>query len=137
MTTGSFLHDNLVLYIGSLPNLATWFPYGRGRTLFILGSLPLYRFIIYIDRHILWCTHFLLLYTVTDRNIPFSGTTVTYYLLSFGNLAVNPVHFLLTEKYQKGQSMYNYIILLFNLKYKCWWFIVIFLLDKHNINAVS
>jgi hypothetical protein len=32
----------LVLYIGSLPNLATWFPYGRGRTLFILGSLPLY-----------------------------------------------------------------------------------------------
>ena len=29
----------LVLYIGSLPNLATWFPCGRGRTLFILGSL--------------------------------------------------------------------------------------------------
>jgi tetrahydromethanopterin S-methyltransferase subunit E len=28
----------LVLYIGSLPNLATWFPCGRGRTLFILGS---------------------------------------------------------------------------------------------------
>jgi hypothetical protein len=39
----------LVLYIGSLPNLATWFPFGRGRTLFILGSLPLYRLIIYID----------------------------------------------------------------------------------------
>jgi hypothetical protein len=48
----------LVLYIGSLPNLATWFPCGRGRTRFILGSLPLYRLIIYIDRHILWCTHF-------------------------------------------------------------------------------
>jgi hypothetical protein len=31
----------------------------RGRTLFILGSLPLYRLIIYIDRRILWCTHFL------------------------------------------------------------------------------
>jgi hypothetical protein len=30
---------NLVLYIGSLPNLATWFPCGSGRTLFILGSL--------------------------------------------------------------------------------------------------
>ena len=30
---------NLVLYIGSLPNLGTWFPCGRGRTLFILGSL--------------------------------------------------------------------------------------------------
>jgi hypothetical protein len=29
----------LVLYIGSLPSLATWFPCGRGRTLFILGSL--------------------------------------------------------------------------------------------------
>jgi hypothetical protein len=28
-----------VLYIGSLPNLATWFPCGRGRTLFILESL--------------------------------------------------------------------------------------------------
>ena len=49
----------LVLYIGSLPNLATWFPCGRGRTLFILGSLPLYRLIIYTDGRILWCTHFL------------------------------------------------------------------------------
>ena len=29
----------LVMYIGSLPNMATWFPSGRGRTLFILGSL--------------------------------------------------------------------------------------------------
>jgi hypothetical protein len=29
----------LVLYIGSVPNLVTWFPCGRGRTLFILGSL--------------------------------------------------------------------------------------------------
>jgi hypothetical protein len=28
-----------------------------------------------------------------------------YYLLSFGNLAVNPVHFLLTEKYQKGNHV--------------------------------
>jgi hypothetical protein len=47
----------LVLYIGSLPKLATWFPCGRGRTLFISGSLPLYRLIIYIDGRILWCTH--------------------------------------------------------------------------------
>jgi len=38
-----------------------------------------------------------MLYTVTERNIAFSGTPVTYYLLSFVNLAVNPVHFLLTE----------------------------------------
>jgi hypothetical protein len=29
----------LVLYIGSLPNLVTWFHCRRGRTLFILGSL--------------------------------------------------------------------------------------------------
>jgi hypothetical protein len=34
-----FCTITLVLYIGSLPNLATWFPGGRGRTLFILGSL--------------------------------------------------------------------------------------------------
>ena len=50
----------LVLYIGTLPSLATWFPCGRGRTLFILGSLLLYLLIIYIDRRILWCTHFCL-----------------------------------------------------------------------------
>ena len=64
----------LVLYIWSLPNLATWFPYGRGRTLFILGSLPFYRLIIYIDVRILWCTHFLLkdnfvFYTMNQINI--------------------------------------------------------------------
>jgi hypothetical protein len=34
-----FCTITLVLYIGSLPNLATWFPFGRGRILFILGSL--------------------------------------------------------------------------------------------------
>jgi hypothetical protein len=58
----------LVLYIGSLPNLTTWLPRGRGRTLFILGSkvkvtvtinIIVYRLIIYIDGCILWCTHFL------------------------------------------------------------------------------
>jgi hypothetical protein len=36
---GHFRTITLVLYIGSLTNLATWFPCGRGRTLFILGSL--------------------------------------------------------------------------------------------------
>jgi hypothetical protein len=55
-----FCTITLVLYIGFLPNLATWFPCGSGRTLFILGSLPLYHLIIYIDGRILWCTHFLL-----------------------------------------------------------------------------
>ena len=66
-----FCTITLVLYIGSLPNLATWFPCRRGRTLFILGSLRskvkvtvtinimFYCLIIYIDGRILWCTHFL------------------------------------------------------------------------------
>jgi hypothetical protein len=49
---------------------------------------------------------------------------------------------MLTEniKTTKGaikQSMNNYIILLFNAKYKRRWINVIFLHDKHNINAVS
>ena len=34
-----FCTITFVLYIESLPNLAKWFPCGRGRTLFILGSL--------------------------------------------------------------------------------------------------
>ena len=42
-----------------------------------------------------------LLFTVTDRNIAFSGTPSTCYLLSFGNLIVNPVHFLLTENIKR------------------------------------
>ena len=41
------------------------------------------------------------------------------------------------RKYQKGQSRDNYTILLFNLNYKRRWINVIFLQDKHNINAVS
>jgi hypothetical protein len=41
------------------------------------------------------------------------------------------------RKYQKGQSRDNYIILLFISKYKRRWINVIFLQDKHNINAVS
>ena len=36
---GRFCTITLVLYIGSLTYMATWFPCGRGRTLFILGSL--------------------------------------------------------------------------------------------------
>jgi len=66
------------------------------------------------------------LYTVTDRNGAFSGTLVTCYLLSFGNLVVNPVSFPVDRKYQKGQSRNNYIILLFNSKYKRRWVNVIF-----------
>ena len=68
-----------------------------------------------------------------------SGTVFWYpfhmfYMLSFGNLVVNPVHFLLTENMKRG---YQGIILLFNLKYQRRWINVIFLQDKHNINAVS
>jgi len=94
-------HITLVLYIGSLPHLTTWFHCGRGRTLFILGllgqrsrslllwieiltlpahmiscltELPLYRLIIYIDRHILWCTHFLLMLIWNTRCLPLQDT---------------------------------------------------------------
>ena len=35
----SFPHNNFSSVIWSLPNMATWFPCRRGRTLFILGSL--------------------------------------------------------------------------------------------------
>ena len=41
------------------------------------------------------------------------------------------------RKYQKGQSRNDYIILLFNLKYKRRWINMIFQQDKHNMNAVS
>ena len=41
------------------------------------------------------------------------------------------------KKYQKGQSRDNDIFLLFNSKYKRQWNNMIFLQDKHNINAVS
>jgi hypothetical protein len=35
------MRNALVLYIGSLLNLTTWFPCGKGKTLFILGELKL------------------------------------------------------------------------------------------------
>jgi hypothetical protein len=69
----------------------------------------------------------LLYYTVTDRNIAFSCTPATYYLLNFGDL-VNTVHLLLTENIKRN----NYIISLFNFKYKRQWINVIFLRDKHS-----
>jgi hypothetical protein len=55
----NFIYSKWPWPLGSLPNLTTWswFPCLRGRTLFILGSLPLYCLIIYRDRHILLCTH--------------------------------------------------------------------------------
>ena len=48
--------------------------------------------------------HFFVHDTVIDRNIAFSGTPVTWYLLSFGNLIVNPAHFLLTENIKRGNQ---------------------------------
>ena len=44
------------------------------------------------------------LYTVTDRNIALSGTPVTCYLLSNGNLIVNPVQFMFTGNIKKGNQ---------------------------------
>ena len=44
------------------------------------------------------------IFIVTDRNIALSGTSVTCYLLSFGNLDVNPVHLLLTENIKRGNQ---------------------------------
>jgi hypothetical protein len=64
------------LYIRSLPNVTTWLPCGTGRMLFILGSKVkvtvtinsnFNRLIIYIDRRILWCTHFLLKSQISKR----------------------------------------------------------------------
>jgi len=45
-------------------------------------------------------TEYFLLYTVTDQNIDLSGTPVTCYPLSLGNIVVNSVQFLL--KISKG-----------------------------------
>ena len=93
MTTGSFRMITLVLYIGSLPILATWFPCGRGRTLFILSSLPLYRLIIYIDGRILWCTHFLFILSWISKQF-FHRISFKYSCLEYGDIvAVVFYHF--------------------------------------------
>ena len=55
-----------------------------------------------------------LLYTVTGRNIAFSDTFVICYLLSFGNLIVHPVHFLLAENINRrnqGIIIYFYYLI--------------------------
>jgi len=63
---------------------------------------------------------------------------VPCYLLSFGKLVVNPVHVSCWQKIIRGNQMiiveFNYLIQ--NIK-KHPWIIVIFLQDKHNINAMS
>ena len=70
---------------------------------------------------------------VTDRNIAFSSTPVMCYLLSFGYLVVNSVHFLLTENIKMSNHGIT-IKLLFNLKYKRRWINVIFFC---RINTMS
>jgi len=57
--------------------------------------------------HVITCTklqHVHDIYTVNDRNDSFSGTPVTGYMLSFGKLVVNPVHFLLTENITRNNQ---------------------------------
>jgi len=58
-------------------------------------------------------------------------------MLSFGNILINAVHFLLTGNIKRGNQGIAIIISLFNSKYKCQWISVIFLQDKHSINVVS
>jgi hypothetical protein len=69
----------------------------------------------------------LLLYTVTDRNIVFSGTLVTCNMLIFGNLVVNPVHFLLTENIKKRDNKgiilwFYYLVQNINVDALMWFF---------------
>jgi hypothetical protein len=60
LATGLFPHDNFSSVYWIFTKLGHMIYLWKGlRTLFILGSLPLYRLIIYIDGRILWCTHFL------------------------------------------------------------------------------
>jgi len=73
-----------------------------------------------------WLNNFVL-FSVTDQHLAFSG--VTYYLLRFWNLVVNPVD----KKHQKGQIRDNYIISLCNSQYKRRWINAIFLQYEYNI----
>jgi hypothetical protein len=66
---------------------------GRGRTLFILSSLPLYRLIIYIDGRILWCTHLLFILSWISKQF-FHWISFKYSCLEYGDIvAVVFYHF--------------------------------------------
>ena len=54
-----FPHNNFSSVCRIFTKLGHMIPLQKGKNLFILGSLPLYLLIIYIDGRILWCTHFL------------------------------------------------------------------------------
>jgi hypothetical protein len=117
-----FLHNfnqiNSVLYIYS--SVTSWF------LILLYPTLVLFESSNCIDWIFLFC-----MYCHWPKN-SFSDTPVTCYLLRFVKLVKDPVHI-----YQSRFSRDNYIILLFNSKYERRWIDVIFLQDKHNINAVS
>ena len=78
------------------------------KTLFDAEDTLIYIFILhlfYLSRQIAFDWRIIFYHTVTDRNIAFfSGTHSTCYLLNFGNLIENPVHFLLTENIRRGNQ---------------------------------
>ena len=79
-----------------------------------------YTLVLYLAVKLHWMDKFLS-YTVT-----FSGTPFTCYLLSFGNLIVNPVHFLLTENIKRDNQgiiiQFYYLIQNINVNGKMWFF---------------
>ena len=82
MTTGSFPHDNFSSVYWIFAKLDHMIPLRKGKNLFILGSLPLYRLIIYIDRCILWCTHFLFYNGKEAENFRHLESIQNFYLAS-------------------------------------------------------
>ena len=80
--------------------------------------------LFYLSRQIALTGYFLLRHTVTDRNIAFSDTSVTFCLLNRGNLVVNPVHFLLIENIKRGNQgiiiLFYYLIKYINVDGFMW-----------------
>ena len=59
LPTWLFPKDNFSSVCWIFTKLGHMIPLWKGNNPIYLGSLPLYRLIIYIDGRILWCTHFL------------------------------------------------------------------------------
>jgi hypothetical protein len=78
-----------------------------------------------IREHSWPCRAGFILYNVTDRN-SFSDTIPTCYLLSFGNLIVNPVHFLLRDNIKRHTRdtiiWFYYFIQNINIHVLMWFF---------------
>jgi hypothetical protein len=75
--------------------------------------------------HLEESVHVLIINTIT-------GTPVTCYLLSFGNLVVILVHFLLKENIKRGSQGINIII----LSRECWVHIFCFHLTVHTCSDI-